>query len=338
MFCSNCGTKIEEGANFCGNCGKKISIAQDKQPVAYSDYSYKAPTGWELQQSAAVVILSIFGGILGIIAIIASVAYLAGLKLTYISSYSFYISIGSFFLSIIALVTAFFQYAKKVFPIAAISVSLFGMLINGWQFFTSVPIGNDTRQTAITSAQTTISPIQNAISSVNPNGIRQIDFMNFTYHLGKSYCSKVLGKAEVKVLNGSFGEMSDKADGFEVDSNRTVYGDITGDGSDEAVVITYCGSMHPIEQAFVYTMKNGAPVLLARLKEGNRAFGGIVRGHICKNCDNGISIQNGLLSVERSHGDAACCPKYIEKTTYRWDGKKFVQVGSKKVRRFIEKN
>lgn len=169
------------------------------------------------------------------------------------------------------------------------------------------------------------------------NDIRRIDFKNFSYNLGKSSCAEMLHKSEVKVRNGAFGESSDVSFRFEVDSDRTVFGDLTGDGIDEAVVVTYCGGMHPIEQAFIYTMKKGRAVLLARLEEGNRAFGGMVRSHLCQGCGNGLEIQNGLLIVERMHGDAACCPKYIETKTFRWNGKKLVQAGPSRRKPFIEK-
>ena len=26
MFCSNCGSKVEEGVTFCGNCGNNLSV------------------------------------------------------------------------------------------------------------------------------------------------------------------------------------------------------------------------------------------------------------------------------------------------------------------------
>ncbi len=172
-------------------------------------------------------------------------------------------------------------------------------------------------------------------TSAGQNNIRRIDFRNFTYHLEKTSCAKMLGRSIVQVRNGKFGDPTDVY--FGVDTDGIAYGDLTGDGHDEAIIITYCGGMHPIEQAFVYTMKNGRVLLLTKLEEGDRAFGGIVRSHLCQGCSNGINIQSGLLTVERMWGNAACCPKYIEKKTYRWNGRRLVQVGRNQRKRFIER-
>lgn len=33
MFCSNCGSKVEEGVTFCGNCGNNLSAPVNNVPV-----------------------------------------------------------------------------------------------------------------------------------------------------------------------------------------------------------------------------------------------------------------------------------------------------------------
>jgi hypothetical protein len=175
--------------------------------------------------------------------------------------------------------------------------------------------------------------------SKGKDDIHRIDFRNFTYEIGKSWCADVLGKTVVQVRNGE-SESTNKEhplDGFSlgIDASRIFYGDLTGDERDEAVVLTYCGGMHPEEQAFIYTLQNGRAVLLTKLEEGNRAFGGIVFGYLCQGCTDGIKIQNNLLTVERMLGDGACCPKYIEKKEYRWNGRQLIQVGNAQRRKFI---
>jgi uncharacterized protein len=164
--------------------------------------------------------------------------------------------------------------------------------------------------------------------------IKAIDFRNYTYDLGTSWCAKEFGSSTVEVRNGEFGDFSNT--GFSIDADRIVYGDVTGDGHDEAVVITYCGGMHPEEQAFVYGMKDGRAVVLTKLEPGSRAFGGIVQPHICQGCSKGISIHDGVINVERTHGKAACCPEYIEKRSYRWNGASLMQVGKGSRRPFTQ--
>ena len=173
--------------------------------------------------------------------------------------------------------------------------------------------------------------------------IHHIDFRNFTYDIGKGSCADMLGKTVVQVRNGESESTNkehplDGASFFIYDSTviPIIYGDLTGDKRDEAVVLTNCGEMHPEEQAFIYTMKNGRAVLLTKLEEGDRAFGGIVIGQQqCQDCRWGIKIQSGLLIVERMGGNYACCPEYIEKKVYRWDGRQLIQIGKAQRRKFI---
>lgn len=41
MFCSNCGSKIEEeGAIFCPNCGKRMDIENESQDFNGADYAH----------------------------------------------------------------------------------------------------------------------------------------------------------------------------------------------------------------------------------------------------------------------------------------------------------
>lgn len=42
MFCSKCGTKLEEGARFCSNCGTTVGAGQATQAQANSNAAYSA--------------------------------------------------------------------------------------------------------------------------------------------------------------------------------------------------------------------------------------------------------------------------------------------------------
>lgn len=165
--------------------------------------------------------------------------------------------------------------------------------------------------------------------------IRQVDFRNFDYYVGSGVCSEMMGKTTVPVRNGSYVPNRNEPDiAFGVYPTIT-YGDITGDGYEEAVIITSCGGMHPAEQAHIYTLENSHPVLLTDLEEGDRANGGILSALVCVGCTHGITIRNRLLTVQRMWGKAACCPEYIEKNTYRWNGSRLLQIGAPQRRKFI---
>lgn len=149
--------------------------------------------------------------------------------------------------------------------------------------------------------------------------IRNVDFRNFTYDLAP-WCGEGFGKTRVRIKDGSYGSQTDWWFGiWEMPGYASIiYGDLTGDGRDEAIVTTSCGGMHATEEPYVFAMKDGRVSLMARLESGDRAFGGYHR----------ISIKDGLVIAERMQGKAACCPELVEMTTYKWNGTAFIQVGA----------
>ena len=42
-FCSNCGERIEEGANFCNKCGKPVNENNSSRKVTYEGEIHKCP-------------------------------------------------------------------------------------------------------------------------------------------------------------------------------------------------------------------------------------------------------------------------------------------------------
>ena len=114
---------------------------------------------------------------------------------------------------------------------------------------------------------------------------------------------------------------------------KVVYGDLTGDKVEEAVVVTVCsaGSSSANTEGAVYTMQGGGrTVVLTQLEAGDRAYGGIY----------GVRIVDGLLYVERfapgGPDGPSCCPKYVETTGYSLLGKRLQQTGKKLRRDAVE--
>ncbi len=134
--------------------------------------------------------------------------------------------------------------------------------------------------------------------------IREVDFLNRTY---RAECAD---DRRIRVKAGEYSSSSGVGFSFSV---KVVYGDLTADNQEEAVVITDCdGAAGSISKAEIYSINNGKLVSLAKLEAGNRGNGGIRE----------IKINNGLLTVERNFGPAACCAVAIEKTTYRLKAKR----------------
>jgi hypothetical protein len=99
------------------------------------------------------------------------------------------------------------------------------------------------------------------------------------------------------------------------------YGDLTGDGSEEAAVQVHytMGGSGSFTGVFVYTLQVESPKLMGTVKGGDRAQGGI----------KSVRIQNGQLIVE-SYGpdEQGCMACYgsVATTRYEWLGGSFVHV------------
>lgn len=149
--------------------------------------------------------------------------------------------------------------------------------------------------------------------------IKTIDFKNFTY---EPFC--VGEKPEkITVKNGEFmkeTKMSEEyTERFFFNVEAPVYGDLNGDGKDEAVILSVCntGGTGNFSEGFVYTLKNGKPALLTRIEGGDRAMGGL----------RGARIENSLLVIESNEGSAACCTEYVITNQYRLTGAKLTASG-----------
>jgi hypothetical protein len=159
---------------------------------------------------------------------------------------------------------------------------------------------------------------------------RSIDFRNFVYQPScADFESATEAKVPVRVSGGRF-EASPGSDleGLYFEVGEVLYGDLTGDGRDEAVVRTLCstGGTGRFDEGFVYGMKDGKPVLLGRLPGGDRASGGI-------RC---VRVEAGTLQVERT-GNATGAAQgldFIDTETWKLQGGKLAEVG-KPVRRQI---
>jgi hypothetical protein len=156
------------------------------------------------------------------------------------------------------------------------------------------------------------------------DNIRRVDFRNFSYRPSCAYDGK-----PVPVKRGKYvRERGDDKVYFEV--VKVTYGDVTGDRLDEAVVVTTCntGGTGHFTEGTIYTMRAGRAVELARLEEGDRAFGGI----------RDVRVERGLLVVERfgpqEPDTGACCPKYVDTTRYRWTKGALAEVGKQERRLF----
>lgn len=180
----------------------------------------------------------------------------------------------------------------------------------------------------------------------NNNPIRQVDFRNFTYPLDQMYADLYQRKT-ARLKNGKL-VISRDAEGTEgVAIRKIIYGDLTGDSAEEAIVILMLGSIDGAESsqqapgtyAYIYTMVNGNPSLLtifdAEPEESDAQK--YYRDHYGDNTMlfyPGITkVVDGLLVLESLAGRGRGSPGYQVTMMFRWDGQRFVLEGKPQRRR-----
>ena len=177
--------------------------------------------------------------------------------------------------------------------------------------------------TQYTPPTTISSPTPPTATQTKPDDpIRSIDFANFTYpwvkDLGDPRNRFTLSNGELPPRRNQQGIIQNMGVSLE----RVEYGDVTGDGQDEAVIIltfTTGGSATP-HAVYVYARHDDETKLLWSGAMGDRADGGLQK----------VYAQDGQLVVERfspveNKGD--CCPTHFTRTRYEWVRRGFRQKG-----------
>lgn len=145
-------------------------------------------------------------------------------------------------------------------------------------------------------------------------GIEAIDFENYTYPLqGRSF----------KLIGGYYAGNTAQGAQWELRVAETPsYGDLTGDGKNEAVVVLGYGPVGGARtvEVRVYTLRAGMPALLATLPAADTLD--------CE-LDHYVDLDEGKLRIERVYGRAGRCD-HNEIVEFRWDGKGFMPVGDAK--------
>lgn len=134
------------------------------------------------------------------------------------------------------------------------------------------------------------------VAAAAAGDIHSVDFRHFVYYPSCADFESEEAKVPIQVSGGRFeGGAGTDREGMFFAAQEILYGDLTGDGSDEAVVRTVCGTggTGKFDEGFVYGMKDGKPVLFGRIPGGDRATGGV-------RC---MRFERGALKVERIGND-----------------------------------
>lgn len=168
-----------------------------------------------------------------------------------------------------------------------------------------------------TKAEPKPSPTQALASE---SSIRSVDFDNISYPNLPDYSDpRGYKKKRITLKPGEGGP------------SHINYGDITGNGAEEAMAVLPIenrGSAIPY-YVYIFTMEEGRPRLLWDFETGDRADGGI-RQVYADNSELVVELfgKDRVIGEELYRGDEGlCCPSSFTRTRYKWTGKRFQQIG-----------
>jgi hypothetical protein len=166
-----------------------------------------------------------------------------------------------------------------------------------------------------TQSEQNAMPIETAtVVPVVPGSLATVDWANFTY------TSSCYGNTQpFHVTNGQAVN-----NGVHLEVFSPKYGDLTGSGQLEAVILYQCSAADAMgRHVFVYTGSAKQPVLIGNLPPAGaaNAIADITA----------MAIDHKTLHLEgRGYSSSAphCCPDLFIKTDYTWNGSAFVVVKS----------
>jgi hypothetical protein len=164
-------------------------------------------------------------------------------------------------------------------------------------------------------------------SGVEPS-VRSVDWLNRTY---------TSDGGSVTVVNGDY-EYAFDEEGNQVAADYEprdpdgyvergsfmvsppVYGDVTGDGVEEAIIISTenSGGTGRFDAIDVYAIRGGQPVVIGGIPGGDRGDGGIAEAKV----EGGVIVVWRMASQEE---DGACCPSKVQVERWSWKGDAFVE-------------
>ncbi len=147
--------------------------------------------------------------------------------------------------------------------------------------------------------------------------IRSVDFENFTYH-------EIDSRRTFTLVEGREPTEDDPRGFVDV-----VYGDVTDDGKEEAMVVqsqSVRGTAIPF-YVYIYTMERDGVRPIWSFYAGERGDGGLrqisaVNGELFIELYGRDRVVNGGTSVEEDNV-GVCCPKFYTRSRYEWRGSRF---------------
>ena len=203
--------------------------------------------------------------------------------------------------------------------------TFFGCSSSGTQ--SHLPIAADSESSPIVDLQSSPSPTPGS-------SIRSVDFDNSVFPAWPIYSKR---EKPFTLKDGEYvGRLQDGAvEPYPVSLVDSIYGDVTGDGAEDAILVfteSIRGTAIPY-YVYVYGMARNKPKLLWSFDTGDRAEGGLRQ----------ILAENGKLVVELygrnkyvggdyySDSQGACCPLHYTRSRYQWRNNRFERSGELEV-------
>ena len=214
-------------------------------------------------------------------------------------------------------------------------ILLFGMLLT---LLASSHAESQPPVLARSSFSSSPTPKIEASPSPTPDSpIRSVDFENFTFPAKPIYPE---GEKYFTLRNGEYAKrLRDGAiEPYPVSLVELVYGDATGDGNEEAILVlteNIRGTAIPY-YVYVYTMKRKTPKLIWSFETGDRAQGGLRQvfaenGELVVELYGKDKFVGGDLFAEDGSIRGACCPSVFTRSRYEWRNNRFRSKGQVKV-------
>jgi hypothetical protein len=180
----------------------------------------------------------------------------------------------------------------------------------------------------LTACGSTVHAPPSNTGGVGRASIRAVDFASFTYTRDGSAYTTVDGTYDFVIDSDGKNQPADyvpRPDEYVDHASFAVfgdpaYGDLDGDGHDEAAVITVLntGGTGMFDEVDLYRMGDTGPVLMGTIPGGDRGDGGIAA----------VEIEGRTVEISRMQsqpGDGACCPSMMGHEAWHWKGDAFVE-------------
>ncbi len=187
---------------------------------------------------------------------------------------------------------------------------------------TPAQLATQQRETRPTPTATPASEPTPSPAPMSP--IQKIDFENFTYPAAPVYQKN---EKPFTLKDGEYAGRLQKGGGAEPEAVSlvdTIYGDVTGDGVDDAIVVlteNIHGSAIPYF-VYVYGVEGNKPKLLWSFYAGERGDGGLRqvvadRGELMVELYGRDRVVDGGTSSDEDNM-GVCCPRFFTRSRYEW--------------------